>query len=189
MNTQDRQYSNDELLREGCIAGDRLAQKMLYQRYFGKLLGIPMRYTESSEEAKALLNQAFLKIFMSLESYNEQGSFIGWMTTITFRVTIDHFRSEMNYKKRISLNFKEPKAVTNSIVGQLEVEDIFRYIQQLPKELQMVFSMYVIDGYKHEEIADMLDITLSTSKWRLAKARKLLQKTMGQFYQRNDRLV
>lgn len=181
------QHSNDEILRQGCQKGDRLAQMALYQRYFGKLLGIPMRYTKDREEAKALLNQAFLKIFTSLNSYNEQGSFAGWMSTITFRVTIDHFRSETKYKQRISLDIKEPKGVANSVESQLEVEDIFQYIQQLPTDLQVVFSMYVVDGYKHEEIAKMLDITLSTSKWRLAKARTLLQKSLGKFYNRNDK--
>lgn len=186
---QYSQQSDDQLLRQGCLEGDRLAQQILYQRYFGKLLGIPMRYTRDREEAKALLNQAFLKIFTSLNNYSEQGSFIGWMSTITFRVAIDHFRSETRYKQRISLETKETKGNINDAESQLAVEDIFQYIQQLPDDLRIVFSMYVIDGYKHEEIAKALDITLSTSKWRLGKARTLLQNSLGKFYNRNDQSI
>ena len=179
--------SDDKTLRSGCLKGDRLAQEALYQRYFGKLLGIPMRYTRDKEEAKALLNQAFLKIFTSLNAYGEQGSFVGWMSTITFRVTMDHLRRERRYKQQILLEVKESNTVVNEVESQLHTEDIFRYIQQLPDYLQVVFSMHVIDGYKHEEIAEILEITLSTSKWRLSKARKLLQASLGQFYNRNGK--
>ena len=152
-------HSTDETIREGCLRGDRLAQKALYQRYHGKLLGIPMRYTKDIAEAKALMNQAFLKIFNSLESYREEGSFEG----------------------------KEPVPDVSDVEKKLAAEDIFQYIQQLPDYLRAVFSLYVIDGYKHEEIAENLGITLSASKWRLAKARELLQASLGKFYNRNGK--
>ena len=180
-------HSTDEIIREGCLNGNRLAQKALYERYFGKLLGIPMRYTKDRKEAKALLNQSFLKIFDSLKQYREEGSFIGWMTTITFRVTMDHLRKEMRYKQRFIQEEKEPLPVSNEIEAQLNAEDIMQYIQQLPDHLQVVFSMYVIDGYKHEEIAETLDITISASKWRLSKARELLQASLGQLYNKNGK--
>lgn len=181
--------SEDKILREGCLKGERLAQEALYQRYYGKLLGIPMRYTRNKEEARALLNQAFLKIFTSLSTYDERGSFVGWMSTITFRVAMDHLRAEQRYKKQILLEEKEAQAVPNEVELQLDTEDIFRYIQDLPDPLRVVFSMYVIDGYKHHEIADVLGITLSTSKWRLAKARETLQATLGQFYNRKGKKI
>lgn len=179
--------SDDQILRKGCLQGERLAQEALYQRYYGKLLGIPMRYTGNREEARALLNQAFLKIFTSLKTYDERGSFVGWMSTITFRTTMDHLRAEQRYKKQFLLEEKEPKAVSNAIEEQLDTEDIFYHIQQLPDPLRVVFSMYVIDGYKHQEIADILDISLSTSKWRLVKARETLQAALGEFYNRKGK--
>ena len=177
--------STDGELRRGCLKGDRRAQQALYQRYYGKLLGIPMRYTSNREEANALLNQAFFQIFRSLEDYRETGSFAGWMSTITFRVTMDHLRMEQRYRERFSLETAEARPVYNSAEGQLHAEDIFRHIQKLPDYLQAVFSLYVIDGYKHEEISAMIGITVSASKWRLAKARELLQVALEPYYNNN----
>ena len=180
-------HSTDEDLRRGCLAGDRLAQKVLYQRYFGKLLGIPMRYMRNREEANAVMNQAFLQIFKSLENYMEGGSFQGWMSTITFRTTMDQVRFEQRYQERVLLDTREPQPLDNQAEAQLAAEDIFRYIQQLPDHLRVVFNLYVIDGYKHEEIASLLGITLSASKWRLAKARESLQQVLEPLYNQNGR--
>ncbi len=178
--------STDGELRRGCLKGDRRAQQALYRRYYGKLLGIPMRYTSNREEANALLNQAFFQIFKSLENYKEAGSFSGWMSTITFRVTMDHLRMEQRYRERYSLETAEARPVYNHAESKLQAEDIFRHIQRLPDYLRAVFSLYVIDGYKHEEIAAMIGITVSASKWRLAKARELLQAALEPYYN-NDK--
>jgi RNA polymerase sigma-70 factor (ECF subfamily) len=178
--------STDAELRQACLKGDRRAQQALYQKYYGKLLGIPMRYTGNQAEAKDLLNQAFLQIFRSLPDYTDTGSFAGWMSTITFRVTMDHLRMEQRYRERYSLEVPDRSAIDSRIEGQLEAADIFRCIQQLPDYLRVVFSLYVIDGYKHQEISAMIGITEDTSKWRLRKARQLLQAALEQDYLNND---
>lgn len=178
--------STDEELRLACLKGDRRAQQALYQKYYGKLLGIPMRYTGNQVEAKDLLNQAFLQIFRSLPDYTDSGSFAGWMSTITFRVTMDHLRMEQRYRERYRMEVPERTAIDSRIEGQLEAADIFRCIQQLPDYLRVVFSLYVIDGYQHKEIAAMIGITPDTSKWRLRKARQLLQAALEQDYLNND---
>lgn len=178
--------STDAELRRACLKGDRRGQQALYQRYYGKLLGIPMRYTSDREEANALLNQAFMQIFRSLPDYTDSGSFAGWMSTITFRVTMDHLRMEQRYRERYRLEAPEDTYIDSSIEGNLQAEDIFRCIQQLPDYLRVVFSLYVIDGYKHGEIASMIGITTDTSKWRLRKARQLLQAALKQDYLNND---
>ncbi|MCB0552966.1 MAG: RNA polymerase sigma factor [Phaeodactylibacter sp.] len=177
--------STDDELRRGCLKGDRRAQQALYQRYFGKLLGIPMRYTGSRTEATALLNQAFFQAFKSLDNWKETGSFAGWLSTITFRVTMDHLRMEQRHRERYSLATAEAEPVFNQAESKLQAEDIFRYVQQLPAHLRDVFSLYVIDGYKHEEIAALIGITISTSKWRLSKARELLQAALEPHYKNN----
>lgn len=180
-------HSTDENLRQGCLAGDRLAQKELYRRYYGKLLGIPMRYTRDREEATAVLNQAFLTIFNGLEKYREEGSFHGWMSTITFRTTMDHLRYEQRYRERISLEARDVADINSIAEKNLATEELFEIIQRLPDHLRVVFSLYVIEGYKHEEITHLLGITLSTSKWRLAKARETLQSWLGQLYNQKGR--
>lgn len=180
-------HSTDENLRQGCLAGDRLAQKELYRRYYGKLLGIPMRYTRDREEATAILNQAFLTIFNGLGNYREEGSFQGWMSTITFRTTMDHLRYEQRYRERISLEARDVADINSIAEENLATEELFEIIQRLPDHLRVVFSLYVIEGYKHEEITHLLGITLSTSKWRLAKARETLQSWLGQLYNQKGR--
>ncbi len=182
----DYNDKTDEALRQACLRGDRRAQQALYQRYYGKLLGIPMRYTSSKEEANALINQAFLQIFKSLPDYREQGSFAGWMSTITFRVTMDHLRMEQRHRERYSLEVPENISLGSNLDGRLEADDIFNCIQELPDYLRVVFSLYVIDGYKHQEIATMIGITEDTSKWRLRKARQLLQAALKSDYSDND---
>ncbi len=175
--------STDQELRQGCLAGERTAQQALYERYFGQLLGIPMRYTRDRKEAVGLLNQAFLQIFQSLPNYDELGSFKGWLSTITFRSTMDHIRFEQRYKERYELDtVKAAGAVKNQGEQKLATEDIFKHIQRLPDHLRVVFSLYVIDGYKHDEIATHLGITVTNSKWRLSKARESLRTTLGPLY-------
>lgn len=178
-------HSTDKALRQGCLKGDQRAQQALHQRYYGKLLGIPMRYTSDKDEARVLMNQAFLQIFISLKNYKEAGSFQGWMSTITFRTTMDHLRFEQRYRERVILDVKEPAPLASSIEANLAAKDIFKFIQDLPDHLRVVFSLYVIDGYKHEEITHLLGIKLSTSKWRLAKARELLQQALSPLYNQN----
>ena len=182
----DYNDKTDEALRQACLRGDRRAQQALYQRYYGKLLGIPMRYTSSRDEANALINQAFMQIFKSLPDYREQGSFAGWISTITFRVTMDHLRMEQRHRERYSLEVPDNISLGSNIEGRLEADDIFNCIQELPDHLRVVFSLYVIDGYKHHEIAAMIGITEDTSKWRLRKARRLLQAALQQDYSDND---
>ncbi len=179
-------YHTEEALRAACLRGERQAQQQLYQRYYGKLLGIPMRYTGKEEDARALLNQAFLQIFKSLKDYSEQGSFMGWMSTITFRVTMDHLRMEQRYRERYTLEVPETASLGSEIEGKLAAEDIFRCIQQLPDHLRVVFSLYVVDGYQHPEIAAMIGIREETSRWRLRKARQLLQAALKKDYLNND---
>jgi len=181
-------HSTDEELRQGCLAGNRRAQHTLYQRYYGKLLGIPMRYTRNREEANALLNQAFIQIFKSLSSYKEQDSFTGWLSTITFRTTIDYLRFENRYRERIEMKTPENSAVSNNTIeSELAAEEIFKHIQNLPDHLKAVFSLYAIDGYKHNEIAKVLGITVGNSKWRLSKAREMLRTRLEPMYNRNGK--
>lgn len=167
--------STDEELREGCIEQRPLAQEHLYRRYFGRLLGVAMRYASDREEATSVLNMAFLKIFNSMEQYQNTGSFFGWMAKVVVHTAIDHLRSQTSYRKTMNFSTTTDQTVTNEAPDLLHAEDLFRLIQQLPPATRTVFCLYVVDGYKHREIADMLNIDEGTSKWHLANARRTLQ--------------
>jgi RNA polymerase sigma factor (sigma-70 family) len=167
--------STDEELLAGCIQQHRLAQKYLYQRYFGRLLGIAMRYTRNREDASSILNLAFLKIFDSVQQYRHMGAFGGWMARIVLNTAIDHVRSQVQYRKMMDFETAGDRSIPGDAVDQLAAEDLFRLVQQLPAATRTVFSLYAIDGYKHHEIADMLGIDEGTSKWHLSNARAKLR--------------
>ncbi len=177
--------STDEELRQGCLEQHRLAQQYLYQRYFGRFLGIAMRYTNNREDATDVLNQAFLKIFNNLHQYQETGPFGGWMAKIVLHTAIDHARQMSTYRKVINFSIEADQSVESDISGQLDVEDLYRLIQKVTPASRTVFSLYVVEGYKHHEIADMLGITVGTSKWHLSNARMEMKKQVEQFYQTN----
>ena len=168
----------DALLVEGCRQQHRLAQGCLYQRYYGRLLGTCMRYTGSRPEAEDVLNRAFLKIFQSIGGYSEQGSLFGWMATITLRTAIDFVRSQVKMRSVFRLGEPPEMPHDDGILEQLEAEDIYRLIQQLPPEQRAVFSMNVVEGYTHREIAELLGINENTSKWRLAEAKRGLRERL-----------
>lgn len=170
--------STDALLVEGCRQQHRLAQGCLYQRYYGRLLGICMRYAGSRPEAEDVLNRAFLKVFQSIGEYSEKGSLFGWMATITLRTAIDFVRSQVKMRSVFRLGEPPESGYDDGILEQLEAEDIYRLIQQLPPEQRVVFSMNVVEGYTHREIAELLGINENTSKWRLAEAKKQLRERL-----------
>ncbi|MEL6275074.1 MAG: RNA polymerase sigma factor [Bacteroidota bacterium] len=180
--------STDQALRRACQAGDRRACAPLYERYFGKMLGITMRYSRDRDTAVSILNQAFLRIFESLDQYEERGSFAGWMRTIVFRTAMNHIRFEQRHQPPL-VNIEEtvPPAIENSIEADLAAEVIFEQIQALPDHLRTVFSLHAIDGHTHAEIASLLDISESNSRWRLAKAREILRAALGPYYERNGK--
>ena len=119
-------HSSDEELILGCREQSRLAQKYLYQRYYGKLLGVCMRYTSNREEAISILNMAFFKIFQSIDSYNSSGSFKGWISRIALNTAIDHLRSNTTYRKVMDYNSEKEVAIKNDAIDNLAAEEYFK---------------------------------------------------------------
>ena len=173
---QYTEQSSDTQLLAGCRQQNRLAQRYLYQRYYGQLLGICMRYTAHRDEAEDVLNRAFLKIFQKIEAYEEVGALKGWMATITLRTAIDYVRSKVKYRQVMDFDSKRDVAFEAEAMENLFVEDLYRLIQQLPPTSRAIFSLNAIEGYTHREISEMLDININTSKWHLSEAKKQLRK-------------
>ncbi len=167
--------SADEVLVEGCLQQDRLAQKYLYQRYFGKMLGICMRYAGNRDEAEEILNTGFFKVFKSIHNFKGTGNLAGWIAKVILYTAIDWARSQTTYKKRMNFNAVKEESTFNDGLQNLAVEAIFENIQQLPVATRTAFSMYAIEGFTHKEIAKKLNISQGTSKWHLSEARKKLK--------------
>ena len=156
-----------------CLAGKRQAQRQLYKDYYNQVLGVCLRYAKDRLEAKGLVNTAFLKAFKSLSHYKGQGVLGAWLTRIAINTCIDEVRKRQNYQKHTASVERLPEpSISESILDTLAAEDILKCLQQISPTSRTVFSLYVIDGYKHQEIANMLDISVGTSRWHLSNAKK-----------------
>lgn len=160
------------------LAGDSKEQYSVYKKYYGKMVGIPMRYSQSKEEAHEILNEAFHRVFRSIENYKESGQFSGWIAKIVFSTTMDYVRKKVKYNQRFDSGEVPVVTVQNDALAALSLQEIYAKIQMLPPASQNVFSLYVIDGYTHKEIAQTLSISEGTSKWHLSNARQKLQELL-----------
>lgn len=169
-------------LIERCIKNDRRAQSKLYEYCFHKLMPICYRFHRNEEDACEILNQGFLKIVKNLEKFKNEVSFDAWIRKIMKNTIIDDFRKNKKYIQNIDIKETDreldyfAKSVQNTAMSDFEMETLNELISQLPSITQKVFNLYVISGYNHREIGELLEISDGTSKWHLSNARKLLQK-------------
>lgn len=163
---------------EGCQRKDRLCQKKFYEFYYGKMMGICMRYTDNYEEARDVLHEGFMKIFQNIEFFSPTVSIESWMRRIIVNTAIDHYRRNKHNSKQVEItdfNQQQPDTLTVEIISNIAVEEIMKLVQKLPPSYRTIFNLFAIEGYNHREIADMLGISQGTSKSNLSKARQLLQ--------------
>lgn len=165
-------------LIKACIAGDRSSQAMLYNIYARKMMGVCMWYARNREEAEEILQDGFLRVFTYINKYSGSGSFEGWMRKIMVNAALFKYRNKsMRQNPVIELNTgRYEAAATVFFTDELDAKELIGMVQQLPPAYRMVFSLHVLEGYKHREIADMLGISEGTSKSNLADARLWLQK-------------
>lgn len=166
----------EEALLTGCINGNRKMQEELYRIFSPKMFAICMRYCSNYQEAEDLLQEGFIKVFGNISRFRNEGSFEGWMKRIFVNTAIEGFR-----KNHFLNNMMEVEEMKNDIVQeddfhQLSAADLLRMVQALSPGYRTVFNLYAIEGYNHQEIADMLGISVGTSKSQLARARYILQK-------------
>ncbi len=184
---------NKEHLKEiisGCIRQDRRAQEELFRLFYGKMLGVCMRYARDRDTAEEMLQEGFIKVFDKLEGFDYKGSFEGWMRRIVANTAIDQIRKS---KKDPMLtdndeDFKlgaEDRVVEQEELQALEIraELAMEAIQQLSPAYRAVFNLYVMEEYTHKEIAEILGISEGTSKSNLAKAKMNLQKILKERFQ------
>jgi RNA polymerase sigma-70 factor (ECF subfamily) len=164
----------DELIA-GCIAGQRSAQVQLYDQFYRSMAAICMRYTKNREDAVEVLNDGFIKVFKKIQQYNRvKASLYTWMRTIMINTAIDAVKRQQPAFVELPLAEEEP-AIDNTIVQQADADELLTLIRRLPPATQTVFTLYTVDGYRHQEIAGLLGISEGTSKWHLSDARKKLK--------------
>ncbi|WP_285059539.1 RNA polymerase sigma factor [Pedobacter ginsengisoli] len=175
-------------LVKGCLANDRSAQEGLYRLFYADTLRLCIRYLKTNDLAKEALNAGFLKVFQNIGSFDMQKGEIGaWIRTIMVRTCIDLGRKELRFSTDISDDgIAERMAVSPEVLDKLYAEDLVSIIRDLPNALQVVFNMYVVDGYSHKEISENLNITESTSRWHLSEAKRQLRALLAPNVTPND---
>jgi RNA polymerase sigma-70 factor (ECF subfamily) len=165
----------------GCIEGNRRMQEEMYRRLSPRMYAVCLRYAGNSEEAEDILQEGFIKVFKKLDSFRREGSFEGWVRRIFVNTAIEHFR-----RKRYMMPVTEKEENTlegkyTSVLDELAEKDILALVQDLSPGYRTVFNMYVVEGYTHKEIADMLGISEGTSKSQLSRAKVILQDMVRTF--------
>lgn len=163
------------LLVQGCLRNDRDSQKLLYQHYYRYAMRVCVRYSKSVEEAKEILNDGFLKVFQKIAQYKQETSFEGWLRKIMINTAIDHYRKELKHYDHYSADKKIIEYGQANIIDEMAYTELTNLIQSLTPGYRAVFNLYAVDGYTHEEIAELLHISVGTSKSNLSKAREILK--------------
>jgi RNA polymerase sigma factor (sigma-70 family) len=146
--------------------------------YYSYAMGVCLRYSRSADEAVEILNDGFIKIFSKLSLYSRGLSFKGWLRKIMINSAIDYFRRNERHYHSMDISHVQDESLSENALDKLSAEEIISLIQRLPPSYRMVFNLYAIEGYHHEEIANQLNITIGTSKSNLAIARNKLQKML-----------
>ena len=164
-----------------CLRKEKRAQKILFDRYAPILLGVCRRYSVDLAEAEDMMQEGFLKIFLNLKSYSEKGPLINWMKKIMVNTAITYYHK--NYKHRHHFDVEEPQVsglfTFENFDSDYTREELLIVIENLPPGYKMVFNLYAIEGYKHHEIAEMMNIDVNTSKSQYSRARNLLRENLS----------
>jgi RNA polymerase sigma factor (sigma-70 family) len=176
---------------EDCLGGNQRAHYVLYRKYAGVMMGICMRYAKNRAEAEDMLQEGFIKVFSNINSFRFEGSLEGWIKRIIINTSVNHYRDNLKHDFRSSLdNIDEKYMALEDTNGDQEPdntpsrEELLKLINELPDGYRIVFNLYAIEGFNHKEIAQMLNVTESTSKTQLFKARRVLK---NKIYSRSGR--
>ena len=184
---------DEQKIIEACRKNDRRAQEKLYEWCYVKLMPTCMRYHKNEEDARNVLNLGFVKICKNLDKLKEGTPFEAWVRRIVMNTIIDEFRKNKNYLQLVDQKETDREleihglSVDNGVWSKLEMDVLMGLLKRLPDVSRKVFNLYVIDGYSHKEIGDMLDISDGTSKWHLSNARKLLREMVIKLRQSENR--
>lgn len=174
---------NQQEIIQGCVEGNPSAQKILYKSFCSKMFALCLRYTNDYHMAEDVLQDGFVKVFKNITKYRGDGSFEGWVRRIFVNTSIEHYRKRVNMYSVSELHDEIQVVYNSDIVNQLQEADLLNLVSTLSPGYRTVFNMFVIEGYSHQEIADLLGISEGTSKSQLSRARLLLQEKIEKINQ------
>ena len=174
---------NEEAVQQhiaGCLKYDKQSQYALFKYFYSYAMGICRRYARHSDEASDILNESFLKVFNHIAHYDASKPFKTWIGKIITNTAIDYYRASLKFAQHDEIEAYEHLSDRECIYGKLAYDDLLLMVRSLSPAYRTVFNLYAIDGYGHQEIAEMLGITVNTSKSNLHKARKKLKELLDE---------
>lgn len=173
----DSNISEKELIQH-CIADKRQYQELLYQRYADEMYNVCITYASNDAEASDILQDSFIKVFRNLHNFHFKGALRNWIRRTVINTALDYYRS----KKRQRENFEHYQHTlileVDDILSSINAQDVVKLVNQLPHRASIILKLFAIEGFSHKEIAEQLDITESTSKSQLHRARNLLKELL-----------
>jgi len=167
-------YEEKDLI-QACLRQERWAQKLLYEEHYGKMMGVCLRYSNNSDDALDILHEGFIKVFKNMAKYQAGTSLSAWIRRIMVNTAIDYYRKNVRRRTEDLEKAYDLRVVSADALSQLTEKEILAAVQELSPGYRVVFNLYVLEGYSHKEIADILSITESTSRSNLVKARTKLK--------------
>jgi RNA polymerase sigma factor (sigma-70 family) len=168
--------TDEQQLIERCLENNIRAQEELYKQYSRKMYGLCLRYAKNRPDADDILQESFIKIFFNLKNYKGAGSFEGWIRRTITTTAINHYKKFLRESRQLDVEeIVETEIMEESIDDELGVEDLIGLLREIPDIQRLVFNLFVMEGYSHREIGQMLDIPENTSKSHMARAKRNLQ--------------
>ncbi|MCF6366687.1 MAG: sigma-70 family RNA polymerase sigma factor [Bacteroidales bacterium] len=162
-------------------------QEMLYRQFYAYGMSITLRYTKSREEAIEVLNDSFLKVFNNIKKFDINKSFKSWFRQITVNTSIDYYRKSKRMILTDDIENYESATFDTTEINELEVEDILKLLNSIPEHYAVIFNLYEIEGFDHNEIAEKLNISDSTSRANLSRAKKMLRELYAENFHYKDK--
>jgi len=183
-----RRIAEDELILQ-CKSGSLKYQELLYKRFYGYAMGISLRYCLNRDDAMEVVNDAFIKAFNSMNSYDIEKPFKAWLRTIVVNTAIDRRRKDIKLLQNTDLDDAGHLSIGVSAIEELLADDIISMMKTLPPIQLTIFNLYEVDGYNHDEIGDILKIPPSSSRVYLSRAKEKLRKIITEEKQRHGRAL
>ncbi len=171
----------EKQLVKDCIKGSRKAQKALYERFAPRMYAVCLRYAKDADMAQDFLQEAFIRVFTYLKDFRFEGSFEGWIRRIVVNTAIEKLRQADVLKNSLELDMVNPVHYeTHNLQEQIDAEELMQLIQSMPTGFRTVFNLFAIEGYTHQEVGNILNISEGTSKSQYARARMWLMQRLKQ---------
>lgn len=177
-------YTVNDLM-EGCKAGDRKMQELLYKQTSSKMFALCLRYAKDRMEAEDSLQMGYIRVFQKIKDYRGEGSFEGWIRRVMVNTAIESYRKNLRSLSVVQIEDAYDQPSTGFDFNNLGMQDLMGLIQQLADGYRLVFNMYIIEGYSHKEIAETLGISEGASKSQLSRARAILREKINKMEGKN----